>query len=146
MKKIQYKDQNNKNYIKIVIVLFVVIFILLFVQLILSNLQKENNNEISYSSLRTVKDVIEYYDSTYISEEESGEENFYWDIYLKFKFLPYNEDDTSNEEYYNNLLGDVAKILRYANFKMLDTENGITVNVICKNNSIDSIIIYDSGD
>ena len=96
MKKIQYKDQNNKNYIKIVIVLFVVIFILLFVQLILSNLQKENNNEISYSSLRTVKDVIEYYDSTYISEEESGEENFYWDIYLKFKFLPYNEDDTSN--------------------------------------------------
>lgn len=146
MKKIQYKDQNNKNYIKIVIVLFVVIFILLFVQLILSNLQKENNNEISYSSLRTVKDVIEYYDSTYISEEESGEENFYWDIYLKFKFLPYNEDDTSNEEYYNNLLGDVAKILRYANFKMLDTENGITVKVICKNNEIDSIIINDIED
>ena len=47
MKQIQYKDQNNKNYIKILIVLFVMIFILLFVQLILSNLSSRLNNAIS---------------------------------------------------------------------------------------------------
>ena len=146
MKQIQYKDQNNKNYIKILIVLFVMIFLLLFVQLILSNLSKEENKELSYSSLRTVKDVIEYHKSTYISEKESEEENFYLDIFLKFKVLPYNEDDTSNEEYYNNILEDVARILRYTNFKMIDNENNIIVKVLCKNNKIDSIIINDIED
>src|SRR5699024_5410099 len=102
MKEEQYKDYNKKNYKKTIIVLFVVIFILLLCQFLLSTLSKEQkNNELSYSSLRSVKDVIEYYESTYISESESEETEYYLDIFLKFKVLPYDENDNSNETYYN---------------------------------------------
>lgn len=147
MKKIQYKDQNEKNYKKILIVLFVVIFILLFVQLILSLISKnEQNNELSYSSLRTIEDVIEYHGSKYISEKESEEKGFYVDAFLKFKVLPYDENENSNEEYYNRLLGDIARIIRYRSFKLIDKENDINVKVICNNNKIESIIINDIED
>lgn len=147
MKQIQYKDYNKKNYSKILIVLFVVIFILLLCQLLLTILaKKENKKELTYSNLQTVKDVIEYHESTYISEQESSESDFYLDIFLKFKVLPYDENDNSNEEYYNTLLEDVAKIIKYKSFKMIDKENDINVKVICENNKIVSIIINDIED
>lgn len=147
MKKIQYKDQNGKNYKKILIVLFVAIFILILLQVILTIFsKKQETTELSYSSLRTVKDVIEYHESTYISEKESTEENFYLDINLKLKYLPYDENENSNEEYYNKLLADVAKILRYRSFKMIDKENDIIIKVICENYKIVSIIINDIED
>ncbi len=147
MKEEQYKDYNKKNYKKTIIVLFVVIFILLLCQFLLSTLSKEQkNNELSYSSLRSVKDVIEYYESTYISESESEETGYYLDIFLKFKVLPYDENDNSNETYYNTLIEEVAKVIRYQSFKMIDLENEITVKVVCENNKIESIIINDIED
>ena len=67
MKKARYKDQNNENYKKIVIVLFVVIFILLLVSVGLSTLQKDiESGELDYNNLTTIKEVIEYYKSKYI--------------------------------------------------------------------------------
>ena len=147
MKEEQYKDYNKKNYKKTIIVLFVVIFILLLCQFLLSTLSKEQkNNELSYSSLRSVKDVIEYYESTYISESESEETEYYLDIFLKFKVLPYDENDNSNETYYNTLIEEVAKVIRYKSFKMIDLENEITIKVVCENNKIESIIINDIED
>ena len=147
MKEEQYKDYNKKNYKKTIIVLFVVIFILLLCQFLLSTLSKEQkNNELSYSSLRSVKDVIEYYESTYISESESEETGYYLDIFLKFKVLPYDENDNSNETYYNTLIEEVAKVIRYKSFKMIDLENEITIKVVCENNKIESIIINDIED
>ncbi len=146
MKKIKYKDQTNKNLKKILIVLFVVVFILMIISNILKkSLKQENVTEVSYDNLSTIKEVIEYYKSTYISEETSTIQKFSLDVYLKFKVLPY-ENDESNEEYYNDLLGDSAKILRYTSFRMIDKENDITVQVICNGSKIQTIIINDIED
>jgi len=147
MKNIQYKDQSKKNYNIILIVLFVMIFILLCLCLLLSKVQKNVEiPELSYDNLKTVKDVVEYYKSKYISEKQSLDENYSLDISVEFSVLPYDEKDNSNEKYYNDLLGDVAKVIRYSNFKMIDKKNDITIKVICQNGKIASIIINDIED
>ena len=138
-----YEEPNNRNTIKLIIVIFVIAFILFIVlNIILLFLNKQNNtNTLTYDSLTTVKDVVEYYKSTYISEKESSDSKYSLDIYLKLYLLPYEEDDTSNEKYYNNLLGDVAKVINYSSYRMFDEENSITIEVICENGKIVSIII-----
>lgn len=148
MKKARYKDQNEKNYKKILIVLFVMIFILMLASSLLEKLNKEEESqvELTYDNLSSIKEVIEYYESKYISENTSSESGFYLDVYLKFKVLPYEENDDSNEEYYNKLLEDCAKIINYSSFRMIDNENDITIQVICNGSKITSIIINDIED
>lgn len=148
MKKPKYKDQNERNYKKILIVLFVVVFILFLISNMLTLIQKnkEQSGTISYDNLSTIKEVIEYHKSKYISEKASTEKDFYLDVYVKFRLLPYDENDQSNEEYYNNLLEDCAKILRYKSFKLIDKENDINIKVICDGRKINSIIINDIED
>lgn len=143
MEQSKYKEQNNKHYKKIIIILFIsLIFILITISIILQIIYKTNNTtELSYDNLTTIKQVIEYYGSKYISEKESKDSKYTLEVSLQFKFLPYNEDDTSNEEYYNNLIEDCAKIISYKNFKMLDKKNDLNIEVICNENRIISIII-----
>ena len=147
MSKQKYKDQNKKNYTRNIIVLFVMIFILFIALVILGKIQKKQlAPKVSYDSLSTVKEVIEYYESKYISENESEDGSFYLDIYLTFKVLPYDEDDNSNEKYYTDLLTDVAKVIRYKSYRLFDKENDLNIKVICKNGEIVSIIINDIED
>lgn len=143
-----FQNRNKNNYIGIIIVLIIAIFLLFIFLLMLSNLSKKESEkrELSYDNLTTVKDVIEYYKSTYISEETSKEKGFRIDINLKLAKLPYDEDDVSNEEYYNNLINDIAKVISYKNFKMIDKENDITIKVTCKNRNVASIVINDRED
>ena len=142
MKKSKYIEQNNKNYKKMLIILTILIFISIIISAILGKIYEDTNNkELSYDNLTTIKEVIEYYESKYISEEDSEESGFGLDVYLKFKVLPYTENEESNEEYYNKLLNDCAKVEDYRSFRLLDKENNLTVEVICNGNEIVSIII-----
>lgn len=145
MKNVNYKDQNKQNYKFILIVLFVLVFILLFLLIMVGILKSGNKDgdisNLEFDSLTTVKEVIEYYKSTYISEEISKNEKLYMDYYLVLKYLPYNEDDTSNEKYYNDLLAKSAKVLGYRSFSMIDKENDIIIEVICNKGKIEKIVI-----
>lgn len=151
MKNGYYKDQNKKNYKFILIVLFVLVFILLFLLLMVGTLKSNNTNsdleiELNFDNLTTVKEVIEFYKSTYISEKASEKSNLYMDYYLILKYLPYQEDDTSNEKYYNDLLTTSARVIGYRSFAMIDEKNGIRIEVICNNAKITKILINDIED
>ena len=136
-----YRKEKNKNY-KIIIILIIFIFMLITISVILGKIyKKEQTENLSYDNLTTIKEVIEYYDSKYISEKESDNSKYILDVSLKFKYLPYNENNESNEEYYNKLLEDCAKILKYRSFRMIDKENDLNVEIICNGKKIVSIII-----
>lgn len=141
-------NRNKNNYtIKIVVLIFA-IFIMLILNMILSKIAKtpDNTNNLSYDSLSNVKEVIEYYKCTYIAENQSTENGFYKDIYLKFCKLPYDENDNSNEEFYNNIINDIAKVINYRNYKLIDEENKITIKVTCKSRKVETILINDIED
>ena len=139
------KNQQTKKYIKYIIFLLVLIFIFLCILLRVTQNSNDSNN-LTYDNLLTVRDVIEYYDSTYIYQEYSNEDGYSVDIYLIFKVLPYTEDEVSNEQYYNDIINGVAKVLDYKSFIMIDEENNLKVKVICKNNVVQKIIINDIED
>lgn len=142
MKNPKYIESNKEKYKKRLIILPIIIFILVITSLILGKIYDNTKiKELSYDNLTTIKEVIEYYESKYISEEKSKEKGYYLDVYLKFKVLPYNENDESNEQYYTKLLNDCAKVENYRSFRLLDKENNLTVEVICDGNKIVSIII-----
>ena len=144
MKKNRYKDQNKKNYKKRIIVLFVMIFILLLALGILGILEKRNNEkniEIPYEKISTIKEVIEYYKSIYIFEEKSTEKSIYLDVYVEFLKPLYEDNEKSNEKYFNELLKDCAKVLRYRSFNLIDKKNEINIKVICNNGKIKTVII-----
>lgn len=145
MKNLKYKDYNKKNY-KILIVLFVVVFILILVANWLGKFGEElKEEEVGYAKLSSIQDVVEYYGSKYITEKYSSVEGFYLDVYVNFKY-PLYENDESKEKYYTDLLTDVARIIYYTSYNMIDEKRGITINVICKDNEIDKIIINGKED
>lgn len=147
MKKIEDRNHSKKSYKLILVALFVMIFILfLFIIIIQIIKNKENVPEVNFDNLTTIKEVIEYHKSKYISENESKEDNFYLDVYLKFKVLPYDENKQSNEAYYNELIEDSARVLYYNSFILIDEENDITVKVICNHSEIVKILINDIED
>ena len=135
------KNHNKKSYKIILIALFVMIFILILLTIMIKFLQSQDTSELTFDNLTTIKEVIEYHKSKYISENESNEDDFYLDVYLKFKVLPYDENKNSNEEYYNSLIEDCARIILYKSFILIDEENDLTVKVICNENEVSSIII-----
>ncbi len=138
----KYIGDNKIKYKRNVIFLIIFICLLALVLIMLNAIQKNSQTpDLTYDNLTTIKEVIEYYESTYISEDPSKDANYYLDVYLIFKVLPYNEKDESNEEYYNKLLEDCAKVIGYRSFRMFDEKNELTVEVICNGNEITSIII-----
>lgn len=142
MKEQRFKGQNKKNYYKIIVILIILIIILMIVSAVLNRIYRNSQpSNISYDNLTTIKEVIEYYKSKYISETQSKDEEYSLDVYLEFKYLPYNEDNTSNEEYYNNLLEDCAKVINYKSFKMNDEKNNLLVEIICDGKKIKTIKI-----
>ena len=172
-----------KNTLSIIIIFGIFFcFLVLVFMVILINYYKINKNKVKINSdnLSEVKRIIESYNSIYISEEKSADNNYLIDIYAILYFLPYEIDSISddekvfkdnknannnensenseivndlddkiqsskkyksNEEYYNNLLKDISKVLNYKNFRLIDKNNNISIEVICSNNDISSIRI-----
>lgn len=134
----------NKKSRKVFIIIFLIlIIILVMVSVLLSKVEKkveEENIVISYEDLKTIKDVVEYHKSVYISESKSSKEDYDIDVKLKFRYDLY-EDETSNEEFYNKIINDIAKITNYKSFRLIDEEKEITVEVICIDRAVDIILI-----
>lgn len=144
MYKINIQNNKNKKTFRIIIIVLIVILVIALITLRLLNLEVEKKN-VSYSGMKTVEDVLNYYKCTYISEKDSELDGFDTDINLKFRYNLY-EDEKSNETFFTNLIEDMTKVLDYANFRMIDEEKSIEIKVTCENRKIVQILINDIED
>lgn len=96
----------------------------------------------SIGDFKSAKQVIEYMGSTYISEEGALSRN----IYLKFKYKLYNDDNTSNEKYFNEMINTLSGVLKYNNFNLIDDDNVIYISVECSKSkkAVSSVMINGS--
>lgn len=142
--------KNNKPIIIILISIIIIFILILLLSAIISSLNDQNENKqvenikqyTSINDFKTIEEVAIYLDCTYIKEEISKQENYNIDIYMKIKVLPYT-DDKSNEGFYDKLISYTAKVLKFKNFRIIDKENNITIEVACdkEKENIKSIII-----
>lgn len=137
----QTVEEKRKSQFRFFLFLSVIVLIVFIIILFLL-VQSNNKKNITYEGIRTVEDVLNYYGCKYISEKESKEEGFYTEIRTIFKYDLY-DGEKSNEEFYNNLINDLARILDYYDFIIIDSEKDITIKVVCENGKITEIIIND---
>ncbi|MBR6033571.1 MAG: hypothetical protein IKP28_02360 [Clostridia bacterium] len=120
------------NRIKIAIVILVIIIITLFI--IINQLPK--NNEVEYempSQITSIEDLLKYYNCTNIMITESKENGFEYDIYLKFGEDTWKENGNSNEAYYTSIIVNVANLLNYNSYRMIDSERKLLITIIANN-------------
>lgn len=129
------------SLIKIILIMLIILVISFLAFVIIKNI---NKNKTSMDDFKSIKEIVEYLESEYISETNRIS-SYSTIVKLKFKYLPYNEDGTSNENYYNKMIGMIANFKKYSNFILQDDENGINVKVECNQGAktITSIYIND---
>ncbi len=132
----------KKNILIATFAIFFIVFIALIIALNTAEKEeaKKNNITISYENLKTIKEVVEYHKSKYISESKSNEEDYKIDVMLEFRYDLYDEEK-SNETFFNNIIKDIAKVSKYVNFRLIDESKNITIEVICINSKVNTIII-----
>ena len=146
------KSEDKNNLLKKIIIILMIILVSIFcILMMIQNYIKIRNariqNAIITGNFDSIKDILEYYDCKYINEKKSDLEGFSVDIYTNFKCNLY-DDEESNEEFYNKVINQIAKFLRYSSFRMIDdskTEK-IEIKVICDGKKIKTIIINDIED
>lgn len=118
-----------KNRVKILSILLVISIIILIWLLIALGFQDKNSkNDGTFSS---ISEVMDYLEAPYIKNSKSKASGFDRDIYLKFKYLPVDENGNSNEQYYKEAVYGIASQLNYKNFRLIDEKNNITIEVKC---------------
>lgn len=144
MYKIKIQDYKKKKTFRLILLFLFIILVIALILLRFLNLEVEKKN-VTYANINTVEDVLNYYKCTYISEKKSLADNIDTDINLKFRYNLY-DDENSNETFFTNVINDIAKVLYYTNFRMIDEEKEIEIKVICENEKITQILINDIED
>ena len=143
-KKTNNRRKNPNRDVKLLVILFFVVLLLAIISSIISSLDfsdTDSSNNININTFENIEDVLTFYNCTYISEQNSTEAGYVLDIYTKLSKIPYENDETSNENFYNRLLNLSASVLNYQNFRFIDTENELTIEVQCENGSINKVFI-----
>lgn len=135
----------DKKQIRAIFITGISILIILLLFLIIGivtvyNSTKQNDNINISAGFSSIEELIEYYGCKYENDTYKENREYQTEIKLVFKCNLY-ENDESNEEFFNKIIGEVAKFTNYTNFKMIDTEHDITIEVICQDGEIQKIIV-----
>lgn len=134
------KRQIKAIFITGIAILFIILLFLIIGILSISKSNRTNKNVNISSGFDSIKELIEHYDCEYKNDTYRENRDYPTEINLVFKVKLY-ENSNSNEEFFNQIISDVAKFVKYTNFKMVDTENDITIEVVCKDGAISELII-----
>lgn len=130
--------KDNKTMIVILVIIGIMLVLVLLLTSIINSIKKSEEKEkkieeikqyTSVDDFKTVEEVTRYLECEYKKEEASKDSNYNVDIYMKIKVLPYT-DNNSNEAFYSKLISYIAKTLNFQNFRIIDEENKITIEVI----------------
>ena len=129
------EKNNNKNKLIIILVFIVLLFLLLFFCFTLLNILENDETvgtEVTNTSVSTatddlnepatVEDIIKLYNSKYI--DKSG-----ITIYLEFAKDLYEENGSSNESFFDNLIKDIIPFFEGVSFYLIDNSKDIYIFV-----------------
>ena len=142
-------ELTNKQKKDIIIIIFsILLFIVLFLILVIAIISKESHQNYNIdiaTGYSSIQEIIEHYNSRYISEFYDKSDEYPTSINVEFQYDLY-DNDVSNEVFFNNVIADIAKFINYTNFIIKDEKKNITIQVVCTTNNIEKIIINNVED
>lgn len=136
------KQYKKKQKIIIAIIFFTVFaIIILGIRSSIKNKNAITEIEKETGNFASIENILKHYGCKYIKDGASKEKGYYWDIYTEFKVDLYNSDDTSNEEFYNDIINSIAKFVSYKSFRIFDESKDITIETIGNGSYITTIYI-----
>lgn len=122
----------NKSKKIIIIFILILLFILFCILTVMTITLKRESNDLSQNTIanivttdkipKTIKDIIEKYDSEYISQDKNK-------VYAILAKDLYDENGNSNEEFITNLAKDLDEFFPDTSFYIIDQEKNVTIFV-----------------
>ena len=141
------KNPNLYKAIKITLIILVIILIVLSF-LVGKNVMNNASNTPIYSTIESMPDVETLINQMYgkfIKMEDSKDEKYYKDIYVKLKYGLY-ENELSKKDFYNALIENVAQKMYYDNVRIIDEDKQIELKIVCDKENKALIGSYINGD
>lgn len=139
------KQQIRIIFITVMLILLIILAFLVASIVIITKSNQTNTNVNISGGYSDIKQLIEHYGCKYNNDTYREKREFPIEVNLVFKKKLY-ENDESQEKYFNEIIKEMAKFVKYTNFQMIDTENDITIKVVCQNGRIASTTINDIED
>lgn len=125
------KKMNKKKKIIISISALLAFLIILVVILKISQNKPINSKE----EAKSLQSIVEFCECKFIYSKESEEKGYSLDIYLEFKYSPY-EDGKSKQPYYDVTIEGISEFLKYRNIRLIDKSRNLVIRVDTKNRAI----------
>ena len=141
------KNKNLYKAIKITLIVLVVILIILSF-LIGKNVMDKTSDTPRYSTIESMPNIetlINQMHGKFIKVEDSKDEKYYKDIYVKLSYGLY-ENEVPKKDFYNALIENVAQMMNYENVRIIDEDRKIELKVICDKENQALIGSYINGD
>lgn len=122
-------DQKKKIIISISAVLAFLIILVVILKI------SQNKPINSKEEAKSLQSIVEFCECKFISSKESEEKGYSLDIYLEFKYSPY-EDGKSKQPYYDVTIEGISEFLKYRNIRLIDKSRNLVIRVDTKTNSI----------
>lgn len=139
------KKQIRAIFITGVLILFILLVFLIGSVIAITKNNQTNKNIDVNDGYSTIEELVEHYGCKYNNDTYREKREFPVEVNLVFKKKLY-ENDESQEKYFDEIIKALAKFVRYKSFQMIDTENDITIKVICQDGRITQTIINDIED
>ena len=122
-------DKKKKIIIRISAVLAFLIILVVILKI------SQNKPINSKEEAKSLQSIVEFCECKFISSKESEEKGYSLDIYLEFKYSPY-EDGKSKQPYYDVTIEGISEFLKYRNIRLIDKSRNLVIRVDTKTNSI----------
>ena len=117
---------NSKKKIIISAIIILIILILIITIISIKNKKTEIN---SVDDFQNIKELVEYYDCTYISLRKSEEEGYNKDLNIIFSINPIESDGSTNELKYKRIMSSVGAKMNNKNFRIIDESKNLIIRI-----------------
>lgn len=145
--KVRYNDKkkykkNNRIIVFMVVFVIVILLTLLSLLKINNNIKEDIGNKIYLSpdDFSNVREVLEYFGNEYIAEENHKDDEYPIIIKARFKQDLFTNEE-SNKFFYDTIINDIASVVKYKNFQVIDEHFNNTIKVTCNGSKITDINI-----
>lgn len=124
----------KRKVLRIILILLFILLIMISALLVI--IINQSNNQVTASIVtnpETLKDIIEKHNATYVKEESNY-------IHVIFGKDLFDENGSSNENYFNSIINDLKDFYESEDFYMLDEEKNITISVTFDSKTGEAVI------